>query len=66
MIVGLPWWVLIMIVLIFVSGYMAFRAMQAERKLEEQFAEREGKIYMDRIMAERENRQRQKGRQNQL
>lgn len=60
MIAGVPWWVFMMIVLIFVCGYMAFRAMRAERKLEEQFAEREGKIYMDRMMAERENRQRHK------
>lgn len=56
----MPWWVLIMMVLIFVSGYMAFKAMQAEKKLEEQFAEREGKIYMDRILAEREQRKRKK------
>lgn len=54
MIVGVPWWVLAMILFIFLSGYMAFRAMHAERKLEAQFIEREGKIYMDRMEAERQ------------
>lgn len=39
---------------------MAFRAMQAEKKLEEQFAEQEGKIYMERIHAAREQRKRKK------
>lgn len=60
MILGMPWWVFLMILLIFVSGYMAFRAMQAEKKLEEQFAEQEGKIYMERIHAAREQRKRKK------
>lgn len=62
MIVGVPWWVFAMIILIFISGYMAFRAMQAERKLEQQFIEREGRIYMDRMEEERELRQRKKER----
>lgn len=39
---------------------MAFRAMQAERRLEQQFIEREGKVYIDRIEAERVLKQRGK------
>ncbi|MBM7601698.1 hypothetical protein JOC34_004126 [Virgibacillus halotolerans] len=54
MIAGVPWWVLAMIVLIFLCGYMAFKAMSAERKVEQQYIEEEGKIYMDRIEAERQ------------
>ncbi|RYG72862.1 SigE-dependent sporulation protein [Lentibacillus lipolyticus] len=63
MILGLPWWVFMMILFIFLSGYMAFRAMRAERKLEKHYIEQEGKIYIDRIRREREQRQEQKQRQ---
>jgi len=61
MILGVPWWVLAVILLIFFSGYMAFRAMVAERKLEQQNAEREGKIFIERMIKEKE--QREKDRQ---
>lgn len=60
MIAGLPWWIYILIFFIFLSGYMALKAMRAERALEQQYIEREGKIYIDRMEAERENKQRQK------
>lgn len=60
MIAGLPWWIYILIFFIFLSGYMAFRAMRAERKLEQQYIEQEGKIYIDRIEAERRNKQGEK------
>ncbi|WP_345739410.1 sporulation YhaL family protein [Virgibacillus salarius] len=59
MILGVPWWVFVMIIFIFLSGFMAFRAMHAEKKLEYQFIEKEGKVYMDRLRAERERKQRQ-------
>lgn len=36
---------------------MAIRAFLAERKLDKQFIEREGKIYMERIQDERMRRQ---------
>jgi hypothetical protein len=60
MIAGVPWWVFAMIVLIFLSGYMAFKAMRAERKIDLQHIEQEGKIYMDRIAAERQYREKQR------
>lgn len=56
MIGGLPWWVYLMIFSVFLSGYMAFRAMRAEKKLDEHYIEHEGKIYMDRIEEERMRR----------
>lgn len=49
MIIGIPWWALLMIVFIFFSGYMAFRAMRAEHELEQRYIESEGQIYIDRI-----------------
>ncbi|MDC3415262.1 sporulation YhaL family protein [Aquibacillus sp. 3ASR75-11] len=56
MILGTPWWVFMFVVFIFFSGYMAFRAFRAERLLEKQFIEREGKVYMERIEQARENK----------
>ncbi|RKQ31316.1 SigE-dependent sporulation protein [Oceanobacillus halophilus] len=57
---GVPWWVFTLIVLIFFSGYMSFKAMVAERKLEQQYAEKEGKIYMERMKKEREEREKRR------
>ncbi|WP_084710773.1 sporulation YhaL family protein [Ornithinibacillus californiensis] len=56
MILGMPWWVFMIILFIFFSGYMAFRAMRAERELEQHFIERDGQVYMKRIEDERESR----------
>ncbi|MHA6251638.1 sporulation YhaL family protein [Oceanobacillus sp. CAU 1775] len=53
MVGGVPLWIFFIIILIFFSGYMAFRAMTAERKLDEEFIEREGKIYIDRMVEEK-------------
>ncbi len=39
---------------------MAFKAMRAERKIDLQHIEQEGKIYMDRIAAERQYREKQR------
>lgn len=56
-IAGVPWWVFMIIIFIFLSGYMAFRAMRAERKLEQQFIEKEGNVYMERMEEERKQKQ---------
>ncbi len=55
----MPWWVLMIIVFIFFSGYMSYRAMRAERKLEQQFIEQEGQIYMNRLEEARRLKQRE-------
>lgn len=57
MIIGMPWWVFMMILFIFLSGYMAYRAMRAERRLEQQFIEREGRVFIDRMEKERETKE---------
>ncbi|MFD1037655.1 sporulation YhaL family protein [Virgibacillus byunsanensis] len=57
MILGVPWWVFMMIIFIFLSGYMAYRAFYAEKKLEQQYIEREGRIYMERIEEEKKHRE---------
>ncbi|MFC4024528.1 sporulation YhaL family protein [Oceanobacillus longus] len=57
---AIPLWVFAVIILIFLSGYMAYRAMLAERKLDQQFIEREGKIYLERIQEDRQKREARK------
>nr|WP_079529324.1 sporulation YhaL family protein [Halobacillus hunanensis] len=56
MIFGIPIWVYFCIVFIFVSGFMAFRAMRAEQRVEQQFIEREGRVYLKRMYEEKEKR----------
>lgn len=56
MIGGVPLWVFIVILLIFFSGYMAFRAIYAEKKLDQQFIEQEGQIYIDRMSKEKKEK----------
>ncbi|MEN1970270.1 sporulation YhaL family protein [Lentibacillus sp. N15] len=65
MIAGVPWWVFMMILFIFLSGYMAFRAMRAEKKLEHQFIEREGNVYIERMREERRSKEDRRNIQNQ-
>ncbi|GGB51540.1 hypothetical protein GCM10011409_31370 [Lentibacillus populi] len=60
MIAGVPWWVFMMILFIFLSGYMAYRAIRAEKKLEQQFIEREGNVYMERLEEERKQKEEQR------
>lgn len=65
MILGVPWWVFMIILFIFLSGYMAFRAMRAERRLEQQYIEQEGKVYIDRMEKERKQKQERKQQMSQ-
>lgn len=60
MIAGIPWWVYMMILFIFFSGYMAFRAIRAEKRLEQQFIEHEGKKYIKRMNEEKERKDKQR------
>ncbi|MBO1002918.1 sporulation YhaL family protein [Pseudogracilibacillus auburnensis] len=57
MIFNIPWWVFIIFLFICFSGYMSFRAMRAERQLEQQFIEREGQIFIERMNQEKERRE---------
>lgn len=56
MLLGMPWWIVLLILFICFSGYMSYRAMRAERKLEYQFIEKEGQIYMERMEREKNKR----------
>ncbi len=52
----LPWWVYVVIVGIIVSGYMVLYTSKKEQDLDQEFIEREGNMYMQRIKEERERR----------
>lgn len=56
MFASVPWWVYMLIGFIFFSGYMAFRAMKAEYELEQQYIEKEGEVYIERIKQARERK----------
>ncbi|MCP8615496.1 sporulation YhaL family protein [Salirhabdus salicampi] len=56
MILGVHWVIYVLIAFILFSGYMALRAMRAEKQLEQQFIEKEGQVYMERIERERKKR----------
>lgn len=57
MLFNIPWWIYLVVMFIIFSGYMSYRAMRAEKILEQQFIEREGQIYMERIRQERMRKQ---------
>ncbi|GIO25680.1 sporulation YhaL family protein [Ornithinibacillus bavariensis] len=59
MIFGMPWWVFMIILFIFFSGYMSFRAMRAERRLENHYIEQDGQVFLQRMEEERERRHKQ-------
>lgn len=57
MILQLPWWIYLIMMFICISGFMSFRAMRAEKRLEQQYIEQEGQIYMERMKQEKLRRQ---------
>jgi hypothetical protein len=52
----LPWWVYLVIVGIVVSGYMVLYTSKKEEEIDQEFIEREGEIYMERLREERRRR----------
>lgn len=54
----LPFWVYLVVMGIFFSGFMAIRTGQKEREIDDVYIEKEGQIYMQRMEVEREKRKR--------
>lgn len=54
---SLPFWMYIVILGIFISGFMVLYTSKQERDLDEAFIEKEGEIYLQRIKEERERRE---------
>ncbi|QHE51335.1 sporulation YhaL family protein [Pontibacillus sp. HMF3514] len=53
MVEGIPLWTIALVLLIIFCGYMALRAIREDYKQEQEYIEREGKVYMDRIQEAR-------------
>lgn len=56
MLFNIPLWIYLIMLFIVFSGYMSYRAMRAEKVLEQQYIEREGQVYMERIRQERDRK----------
>jgi Sporulation protein YhaL len=54
---SLPFWMYIVILGIFISGFMVLYTSKQERDIDEAFIEKEGEIYLQRIKEERERRE---------
>ncbi|MFD3447261.1 sporulation YhaL family protein [Microbacteriaceae bacterium 4G12] len=52
----LPWWIYAVILGIVVSGYMVLYTSKKEKEIDNEFIEREGNVYLERIQAEKEKR----------
>ncbi|WP_412758939.1 sporulation YhaL family protein [Metabacillus fastidiosus] len=53
----LPWWIYLCIVGIIYSGYMTFKTAKQDRKIDEEFIEKEGQVFIERIEEERKKKQ---------
>jgi len=56
MIYSVPWWVYLAFAGVIFSAYMIIRTSKEERQIDEDFIEREGQVYIERMHAERENK----------
>lgn len=52
----LPWWIYICVIGILVSGYMAFKTSREDKIVDEEFIEKEGQVFIDRIEQERQKK----------
>jgi Sporulation protein YhaL len=53
----LPWWIYACIIGILVSGYMAYKTSREDKLIDEEFIEKEGQVYLERIEQERQKKQ---------
>lgn len=52
----LPWWIYLVTAGIAFSGFMTIKTKKQEDVIDQQFIEKEGEIYMQRLEQEREKR----------
>lgn len=52
----MPLWVYVVIIGIAISGFMTLYTAKKEEEIDQEFIEREGEIYLDRIRAEKNQR----------
>jgi len=54
---SLPIWMYVVVIGIFISGFMVVYTSRQEKEIDEEFIEKEGEIYLQRIKEERERRE---------
>jgi uncharacterized protein (UPF0128 family) len=56
LLVGMPWWGYMLMFGILFSGYMVLRTSIEERRMDEQWIEQQGEVYIKRMEQEKEER----------
>jgi hypothetical protein len=56
MLIGMPWWGYILLFGILFSGYMVLRTTIEERRMDENWIEQQGDVYIQRMNKEKEKR----------
>ena len=51
-----PWWVYVVMIGIVVSGYFSLKYTLEDKRYEQEWIESEGKVYLERMEAEKERR----------
>ncbi|GAF65722.1 hypothetical protein BTS2_2621 [Bacillus sp. TS-2] len=51
-----PWWIYLVIAGIIFSGYMSMKYMLEDHEVENEYIEKEGSVFIERMEAEREKR----------
>jgi hypothetical protein len=54
---SLPIWMYAVVIGIFISGFMVVYTSRQEKEIDQEFIEKEGEIYLQRIKEEREQRE---------
>lgn len=52
-----PWWVYLVLIGIFLSGYLSFKYSLEDKQVEKEWIEQEGNVYIERIQQEKEARE---------
>ncbi|WP_066174243.1 sporulation YhaL family protein [Bacillus marinisedimentorum] len=52
----LPWWIYLVLAGIAGSAFMLIKTLISEKKMEQYYIEKEGRVYLDRIKEEKERR----------
>ncbi|MRX71465.1 SigE-dependent sporulation protein [Bacillus lacus] len=51
-----PWWIYLCILGILFSGYMVLKSAKEEKLIDEEYIEKEGRVFMEKIEQDRERR----------
>ncbi|MBM6617685.1 sporulation YhaL family protein [Bacillus suaedaesalsae] len=64
--ITVPWWIYVVMTGVGVSGVMMVKTGKREREMRQFYIEREGQVFMERMKYEREKRQQQEQRREEI